>query len=169
MRYNPKDAITALPPGPYEAILQKCDESLSKKGNEMMTLTWKIIAGPNKSREVKDYIVSPATIYKLRNLARAMGKMVEFENASFQPGEFIGCHVTVDLGIEHSQGFDEKNVIGAYIVPEVGDQMMAQNQARLQPSNLSQPPHAPEESFAPPQDARYGLPAGVGEDGDIPF
>jgi len=117
MQYNPKDAITVWPAGEYEGVLTSCEETVSKKGNPMLKIVWTIFNQAGRSRKVDDYIVNPGTLYKLKKVAKALGKLREFEEASFQLQDYLDCHLILDVGIEQHPGFDEKNVVGSYKTP----------------------------------------------------
>lgn len=118
MNYNPADATECLPGGDYEAVLTKTEERQSKKGNDMIDLTWTVFqADTGRTFLVHDYIVNPSTLFKMKHLAKALGKTHEFKAAAFQPADYIDHHVTLQLGIKSQSGFDDKNVIDRYKEP----------------------------------------------------
>lgn len=119
--YDPKDAVLVLPEGEYNAVLEKYEEKVSKKGNDMMVLTWKIF--PSDERPgllVTDYVVLPSFTWKLKKLANAMGRLKDFENQAFQPEDYVGQSVRVALTIDKQEGYDDKNAIGSYL-PQAGE------------------------------------------------
>jgi len=116
MKYNPADAVNILPAGEYEAVLAKVEDKTSKKGNEMQVLTWQVFAADGKCVNVTDYIVNPSTLFKLKKLAKAVGRLPEFEAGAFQAEQVVDCNIIVDVGIDSQPGFDDKNVIGNYKV-----------------------------------------------------
>lgn len=120
MKYDPKDAVTVLPAGEYNAVLEQYEERLSKKGNEMGVLTWKIFPeGSNSTPFVTDYIVVPQFTWKLKKLAKALGREQDFKDAKFQPGDFVGSSVKLILEIQQSDGYDDKNGVETYVpLPE---------------------------------------------------
>ncbi len=116
LTYDPKDAVTVLPEGEYNVVLEKYEEKISKKGNDMMVLTWKAFPADNRPPAfVTDYIVFPSLTFKLKKLAKAMGKMGEFEAKTFQPEDYVGASVKAFLKIDTQEGFDDKNAIGDYL------------------------------------------------------
>lgn len=109
--YDPKDAeYPVLDPGEYTAVLDSAEEKVSKKGNPMLECQWRIIIG---SREVvvTDYIVNPATLFRLKAMAEAFGQLNAFEAGTFDPFQFVGKAVQVTLEIEKQDGYAPKNRI----------------------------------------------------------
>lgn len=114
--YDPKDAVQTLPAGEYNAVLEKYEEKLSKKGNQMAVLTWKVFdANSDRTPFVTDYIVFPAFTFKLKKLAKSLGKLADFESKVFQPEDYVGASTRVFLDVESQEGYDDKNVIGNYL------------------------------------------------------
>jgi hypothetical protein len=116
--YNPKDAVRVWPEADYQAVLEKVEDKTSKEkldgsgGNPMQVLTWTVYNDAGKTQTIQDYIVIPAALFKLRQLAIALGKRAEFDAGKFQADDQIGCNVMAHLTIEENPGFDDKNKIG---------------------------------------------------------
>lgn len=114
--YDPKDALMVLPAGEYNAVLKIVEEKVSQAGNNMAVLTWEV--HPEDSRPtilVTDYIVFPKFTFKLKRLAKSMGKLEDFENKTFQPEDYIGSSTRVLLEVVQSDGYDDKNGIKSYV------------------------------------------------------
>lgn len=119
--YNHKDAVTVLPEGEYNAVLEKCEKKESKKGNEMAVLTWRIFPeGSGATPLVTDYIVFPAFTWKLKRLAQSLGREDDFKSERFQPGDYIGSSTRVFLEVQQSDDFDDKNGIKTYVAAKDG-------------------------------------------------
>ncbi len=116
--YDPKDAVMCWPEGEYKAELQKVEDKTSKVkpggggGNPMQVLTWKLYNDEGKTQTISDYIVVPNALFKLKQLAIALGYKDKFEAGEFQADDHIGCVVNAELSIESSPGFEDKNKIG---------------------------------------------------------
>lgn len=114
-QYNPKDAVQCLPEGEYDAVLVAVAEKTSKAGNSMLALEWSVY-GDSKNPTVKDFVVNPHSIYRLRLIARAMGKGEEFEAGKFNLADHIQERIRVKLKVEEQEGgFDDQNRIHAYL------------------------------------------------------
>lgn len=112
LQYDPKDASPDVwPKGDYDATLDNVENTNSKAGKPMQVWTFTVYAPDGSTQEIKDYVVIPAALFKVKQLAIALGKREEFEAATFQPEDNIGCGMTAVLAIEEQQGFDDKNRI----------------------------------------------------------
>lgn len=113
-KYNPKDAQECLPAGEYDAVVAACEEKESKAGNPMLKVTWTVY-GPHKESTLHDYITNPATLFRLKQIARAMGAMREFEQGTFQLEDYIGKRIRLKMKVESQNDFPDQNKIHAYI------------------------------------------------------
>ena len=119
IEYDPSDALQGvLPKGEYEAILTKVEDAVSKKkGNAMQILTWIIFRADGAQVKILDYIVAPAFIWKLKQIAAALGKGMEFDLGAFQVDNHLECTLAVALDIEEQPGYPPKNRISGYKAP----------------------------------------------------
>jgi len=116
LTYDPADAVTVLPEGEYNAVLEKYEEKLSKKGNQMGVLTWKVFDDASERTPfVTDYIAVPAFVWKLKKLAKSLGREQDFKDGKFQPEDFVGTSTRVFIGVDKQEGYDDKNVIESYV------------------------------------------------------
>ena len=112
--YNPKDAASAWDAGDYEASIVKVDEGTSgSSGAPMLTVTFKVYNG-DKERTLKDYIVNPSTLFKLKKLAVALGEGVAFGLGKFDPGDHINANLMLTLAVEESDEYGDQNKIKGY-------------------------------------------------------
>jgi hypothetical protein len=114
MKYNPKDAKSCLDAAEYPATLYKADEKISKEGNQMLLLQWQIELRDGRTLYIKDYVVNPSSLWKLRNLASAWGCLMEFEAGTFDPSEHLKRAATLLLIVEHSDQYGDQNRIKSY-------------------------------------------------------
>lgn len=117
MKYDPKDADSNLiAEGEFDAEIKLAEDAYSKAGNEMMKLTIHVWAGAGGPRVVFDYAVVPGGVYKLKQIAAALGIMPKFESGSMGPPDIIGASLRVLVKTEKSKGdFPAKNVIARYL------------------------------------------------------
>lgn len=122
MKFNPKAASTLIPDGEYDAEIAAAEEAESKKGNAMMKLTVRVWAGGGGPRTVFDYIVDPHSIWKLKQIAAAIGKQDVFESGDMGPGEIAGESVRVAIKTQKDRTgqFEDKNVVARYLAPAAG-------------------------------------------------
>lgn len=120
MKYDPKQASTCWAEGDYPAVIHSVEAKTSQKsGAEMEVVTFEVFGDAGKTIRVKDYIVGPTatsngTVFKIKRIAKALGKEHEFKTGAFQVGDNIGANLVVSLGIDEQPGYDEKNVIDGY-------------------------------------------------------
>ena len=129
--YNPADAKAKVwPSKDYDAELVGCRESISKgektKGQVIEEVIFKVYDADGNTKQVSDRIIYPDpenpdsshSLWKLKAIARAIGKESEFEAGTFQVSEQRGESLRVELGIERQAGYEDKNVIARIIVPK---------------------------------------------------
>ena len=120
MNYDSNDAKNYLPDGDYIAVLAECEETTSKKtGKEMLKCVWEILIGPRKV-SIWDYIVNPTGLFRLRMIAKALGREGEFDGNQFQLTGEIGIRLQLTLSLEESPQYGPRNRIEAW-GPVVGD------------------------------------------------
>lgn len=116
-RYNPKDADgDTFPAGDYPAVIEKVEEKTSKKGDAMLVITFRAYSG-DRQTFVTDYIVNPASLWKLKKVAQSLGELPSFKDGSFDLDSHTGRNLTLTLGVEEAKGdFPEKNTVRGYKV-----------------------------------------------------
>lgn len=128
--YNHKDASSVWPvagpdnkPLEYQAVLQKVEDTTSKRkpdgsgGNPMQVWTVDVYNADGAKRTLKDYVVIPGATFKIKQLAKALGKEAEFKANKFQADDHLGASFVVTLIIEEQEGYDEQNKLGKYLAP----------------------------------------------------
>ena len=110
--YDPKDASSAWEKADYDARLEHVENTHSQtSGEDMQVLHLRVFHSDGREQVVKDYIVKK-TLWKLRALAKALGKGAQFEAGTFQAEDCLGSNLTVELRVDAARdGFDEKNAI----------------------------------------------------------
>jgi len=125
--YSPSAAKSnVLPKGDYEAELVAVKDNISKgektKGQATQDLTFKVYGPEGKEKMVFDQIIFPSdenpdgshSLWKLKNLAKALGKEAEFEAGTFQAEEQVGSLIKATVSIESQVGYDDRNCIGNF-------------------------------------------------------
>lgn len=118
MDYNPDDARKTFAAGDYTAELLTSTEKMTKdKGNgskPMLELVWRIFTDDGPTFQLRDWVVVPDGVWKLKKLAQAWDKEEEFKAAKFQPSNHIGAGVIAVIKVKHDDKYGEQNVIANY-------------------------------------------------------
>lgn len=113
--YEPKDARRCLPEGEYEAVIADCDYGESKAGNDMATMKVEVTTESGGKVFVRDWLVNHAKmLWKLKDLAKAVGKLREFDEGSFEPHHAVGVPLIVVLSEEEDPKYGEQNRVAGY-------------------------------------------------------
>jgi len=115
--YDPKDGedkgFTVLPSGDYEIEIKNVLEKVSKAGNDMLELSICVYGNDGVESKVFDYIVNPATIYKLKSICRCVG--FEFEG-TIDEQLLIGKRMLANVSVRPPKdGYAERNEIKRYL------------------------------------------------------
>lgn len=111
LEYNPKDVANCVPAGEYDAELVKVEDKVSQtSGNPMQVWTFRVFA--DREIFVTEYVVVPQTTFKIKQLAKALGREADFNAGRFQAEEHVGAGVKLDLTVESQQGYEDKNKVG---------------------------------------------------------
>src|SRR5688500_14139330 len=101
IQYNPKDASKCWDKGDYNAVLLTVEDGFSQKtGNPMQTWQVECYRDDGKKQVIKEHVVIPGALFKVKQLAQALGKVDDFNDGQFQPEDHIGANFTVALIIE---------------------------------------------------------------------
>lgn len=111
--YNPADAIECLPEGDYQAELAKVEEKTSKAGNPMLEVTWSVFDN-GKTKTVRDYIVQPSGLFKMKQIARAWSMLNEFESGDFDLAAHVGKMAELHLTVESSDKYSDRNQVAGF-------------------------------------------------------
>ena len=115
--YNPKDASSAIPEGWYNAIIEDISAGTTKKGQPMQIVAFRVY-GP-REMVLKEYFHA-ASLWKYKNLAKAFGKLAEFNAGQFDAANFRNKSLDVELAVEDSPEYGEQNRVKGF-APD-GDQ-----------------------------------------------
>lgn len=118
-KYNPEDATSCLPEGEATLAIVKAEDKVSRAGNDMAVVTFDAFVGERKGR-VTEYVVNPTTLYKLKQIAKALGSKAlgEFDRGEFDPNAHAGETLRAVLAIDSQDGFDDKNIVKKYLAPD---------------------------------------------------
>lgn len=119
--YKKEDAVRVWPEGRYQATIASAEEKQSKAGNDMCEIGFDVYAqSGSDSIRVVDYIVYPKFVWKLKRLASALNAMPDFEAETFDPANYVGYSLTVELSIQAArEGYEERNTIAGYAPVEL--------------------------------------------------
>lgn len=143
--YNAKDASNCLPADTYDAELVKVEDKKSKVkpdgsgGNPMQVWTFRVFG--DREVFVTEHVVIPAATFKIKQLAKALGREDDFKANRFQADDYIGAGVKLALVIETQEGFDEKNKVAKFL--PAGEAEAAPPARTLPPRPTRQPVTSP--------------------------
>ena len=112
-QYDPREASDCLPKGAYEAEILSAEEGISSKGSPMLTVTWGI-HHEDRVIKLKDRIVRPVTIFKLKKIAEAIGCEVDFDTGVFDVEVHLGAIVRLTLSVKNDPQYGDQNNVVAY-------------------------------------------------------
>lgn len=146
--------MRVIPEGDYPASIEKVVDTESKAGNHMQDVTFRVYGPEGREFLIHEYIVVPATVYKLQQIAIAIGREEDFDSGVFQVDDHIGENLTVRLKIEKSPKYPDQNKIAAYKPKTTG------RAHRNAPPATNGSAHGRDErpAFAPPGNADNEIP-----------
>lgn len=145
--YKKDDANKCWPEADYDAeLLQVLDKVSKTSGNDMQEWKVKVMNDDGKSMTISDYFCPPGGTFKLKQLAKALGKEQEFNAETFQADDHEGAQFKVHLVIEEGDGgYPDKNKIQKYLSakaapaqPSIKQQVQALRQPVTKEMALSQ-------------------------------
>ena len=109
MQFNPNDLVEYEPvdKGDYEFVVVAAEDSISKNGNEMISLELQCEVGRDKPITVYDQLVSTAkSLWVLKSFCRSVSPSIDFESGQLEAANCIGAtgiaHLV--LGEENKRG-----------------------------------------------------------------
>lgn len=109
--YNAKDAVQCLPEGDYDATIVSAEEAKAKTGAQMIVVKYKVYTPDGREVPLTDRIVLPAFTWKLKKIAKAIGKADKFEDGTLGPDDLFNENVKLSLKVEEQQGYEPQNQI----------------------------------------------------------
>lgn len=112
LSYNAKDAKgLALPKGIYEATLSFVKDTTAKStGADMQVWTFSVYHTDGIDRKVFQNVTTKMA-FMIKKLAKALGKLEDFEAGTFQADDYIGKNVRLALRFVDDPQYGEKNEI----------------------------------------------------------
>jgi hypothetical protein len=156
--YDPSNTKRVIPAGEYDAELIGVEDCRSRAGNAMQKWTLRVDAGDGGLVTVWDYMLPAKSLYKLEQLAKALGKGDEFKARQFQADENIHAIFRVALEVENHPEFGDKNVVKKYLPAAAPVAGQVEDAA----------PAVSDASAPAPEPGPAGQPVRVSED-EIPF
>lgn len=125
MKFTPKTdeeikAMNILDAGKYPFEISGAVEKVSKSsGMPMIELTVRVYDADNKIHLVTDYLPSSErAAFKRRNICKAIGLVNEYDSGSLEADMFIGKTGYLELIVEKSVDYGDKNKIKEYVVSD---------------------------------------------------
>lgn len=115
------DISDPLPPGKYNCTVVAAEPKISKAGNPMIALRWRVDdEGAYHKRVIFDNLVNtPNSLWHIREVLIAFGYAASFDGA-INPESLIGESATLTLTIQAGNGID----------PETGDPYPPRNNVK---------------------------------------
>jgi len=119
--YDPRDAVQVWPVGEYDAVLHFVKDTMTKEkpgkpSKPMQEWQFEVYNSEGLKMIVTDRVTREVA-WKLKKLAQAIGREIEFEAGTFQADDHVGSNLRLALKIEQSPGYDDKNGIAKYLPP----------------------------------------------------
>lgn len=102
------------PAGTYDFEVLTAEDTISRKGSDMIKLKVKIFNDAGESQTLFDYILD-AMPAKLRHAAEAFGLLEEYEAGGFEAIDCEGKTGKCKIKTDKSEGYPDKNGIADYI------------------------------------------------------
>lgn len=120
--YDPQEASNAWPPMNYEGVIEKVEEKRSKKTDDpMLDVHIKVFNKAGETQMLHEYITRPpadsgrkGSLFKLRQIAAAIGMEEKFRQGALRPRELVGKNVMVMLKVESNPQFGDQNKVDYY-------------------------------------------------------
>lgn len=117
MRFTPKsdeELLNLLPDGEYDFFVKHAEDTVSKKGNEMIKITIGILDNNNKEHTLFDYLLE-SLAFKVKHFAQAIGIEEKYNSGGYDAADCVNksgrCYITKD---EAKDGFQAKNSVKDY-------------------------------------------------------
>lgn len=111
--YDPRDAEKAcFPAGVYKAHIKAAEKTTSKSSGKPMFVFQIVIHDRQRGENtIWERCVVPSAMWKMKALAEAIGKVPEFNTGVFNPRDYVGANLEVEVDVERQSGYADKNVI----------------------------------------------------------
>lgn len=118
MQFTPKsrdELRPTLPDGEYSATVIKAEDTVSKRGNDMIALTLRIY-GDTGNVLANDWLIpNAAGMWKVFNFCEAANKMDRYNDGDLTANDCLNAEVIVKVKTEAQEGFDPQPRIKDYL------------------------------------------------------
>jgi hypothetical protein len=119
--FDPTAISSAWPAAQYDAVIEKTEEGASKKGDSMLTVTYRVYHPDGREQTIKDYFVAPGegkgNLFRLRQLCNAVGpdaaEAVRTGKLDHKK-QLRGRSFLLGLKVEESNDFGDQNRADTY-------------------------------------------------------
>jgi hypothetical protein len=144
MKYDPKDASSAIPEGTYEATVVYITE-VDKEGNplkdrngyDMMRVGFDVYVG-DVTRKLSQYFsASPMALWRVKKMAEACGLGEKFKSGALQAGDFADKNMRLTLTVKDDPKYGEQNEISAFGASTLTARPASKMEQRVSKQNAS--------------------------------
>lgn len=112
-----------LPKGTYDFEVFRAEDTVSKKGNDMIALGLRIYAPDGSTPFVSDWLLE-AMAYKLRHFCETTGLIAKYDDGTLCAEDCLHAAGKVQIDIEKAKGnYGPKNVVKDYGAGPESDEM----------------------------------------------
>lgn len=117
LNYDPKQAdALVLDNGDYDAEIDGAeDDKKTKKGDLCLILHWRIFGGDGLEKYLRDWIVLPSALWRLKLLCDLAGLQKEFASPPFDSQRLVGLGFKVTVIQTSDVKYGKQNKIYKYI------------------------------------------------------
>jgi len=117
--YNPKEATLCWPEGEYDGVVKKVEPHVGKESGAVGRKVVLELYSGDKKMTLTDYLMSgPKSTWKIKEFAKAVNQIEQFNGGDFDPMNFAGASLRVNLLVEDDPQYGEQNKIGRYLAKE---------------------------------------------------
>jgi hypothetical protein len=115
-KFNPSEAISCLPAGVYDATIDTVEDKQSKKGADMVVVSYTIYKPDGTTSTLKEYAVIPSGMWRVKRLCKACNASKAFESGDTGTiaRELVGKNIKVTLSVAENGEFGDQNRIESY-------------------------------------------------------
>lgn len=127
-----------LPAGTYDFQVVSAEDTVSKKGNDMIALELIVFGDRGEKFEIKDWLLE-AMAYKLKHFCYAVGLGDKYEDGSLTAYDCERRTGRVQLDVEPATGkFFAKNTVADYGEKKGSDEVPSTRKAEAKVSGMSE-------------------------------
>lgn len=120
MQFTPKTEAEIqeeglLPAGTYDFQVTEAEDTISKKGSEMIALKLKVFDSNGGHRIIRDWLLE-AMAFKLRHFCEATGLLKQYESGNLDALSMDGATGKVEIIVKDDPTYGKQNSVKDYVV-----------------------------------------------------